>query len=59
MNKGATVTVINSETKNPIDYIKNSHIFISAIGRADYYDKSYFKDGQTIIDVGTSIVMVR
>ncbi|MDU1829298.1 bifunctional 5,10-methylenetetrahydrofolate dehydrogenase/5,10-methenyltetrahydrofolate cyclohydrolase [Anaerococcus sp.] len=56
MNKGATVTVINSETKNPIDYIKNSHIFISAIGRADYYDKSYFKDGQTIIDVGTSIV---
>jgi len=56
MNKGATVTVINSKTKNPIDYIKNSDIFISAIGKADYYDKSYFKDEQTIIDVGTSLV---
>ena len=54
--KGATVSVINSKTKNPKEYIKNSDIFISAIGKASYYDRSYFNDGQLIVDVGTSVV---
>lgn len=52
--KRASVTIINSLTKNPKDLIKNCDIFISAIGKAHYYDKSYFNDGQLIIDVGTS-----
>lgn len=53
-SKRATVTVLNSLTKNPKDLIRNSDIFISAIGKAEFYDKTYFKDGQLIIDVGTS-----
>lgn len=52
--KRASVTIINSLIRNPKDLIKNSDIFISAIGRAEFYDKTYFKDGQLIIDVGTS-----
>lgn len=56
INNGATVTVLNSKTKDPKYYINNSDIFISAVGRAEFYDKSYFKDGQLIIDVGTSFV---
>lgn len=52
--KRASVTIINSLTKNPKDLIKNCDIFISAIGRAHFYDKTYFKDGQLLIDVGTS-----
>ena len=54
--RGATVTVLNSNSKNTKDVIRNSDIFISAIGKANYYDLSYFKDGMTLIDVGTSLV---
>ena len=50
----ASVRIINSLTKNPKSIIRNSDIFISAIGKAEYYDESYFKDGSFIIDVGTS-----
>lgn len=50
----ASVRIINSLTKDPKTIIRNADIFISAIGKAEYYDKSYFKDGSFIIDVGTS-----
>lgn len=52
--KRASVTIINSLTKNPKSIIKNSDIFISAIGKAEFFDKTYFSDGSFIIDVGTS-----
>ena len=52
--KRASVTIINSLTKNSEDLIRNCDIFISAIGKAHFYDKTYFKDGQLLIDVGTS-----
>ena len=56
INKKATVTLLNKSTKDQKQYIKNADIFISAIGDALFYDKEYFKDGQIIIDVGTSLV---
>ena len=52
----ATVSIINSISKNQKELIYNSDIFISAIGRANHYDKTYFRDGQILIDVGTSYV---
>ena len=52
----ATISIINSISKNQKELIYNSDIFISAIGRANHYDKSYFRDGQILIDVGTSYV---
>lgn len=50
--KKATVTLFNSKTKNQEEKIKKCDIFISAIGKANYYDKKYFNDGQVLIDVG-------
>ncbi|KWZ78968.1 bifunctional 5,10-methylenetetrahydrofolate dehydrogenase/5,10-methenyltetrahydrofolate cyclohydrolase [Anaerococcus tetradius] len=55
-SKSATVSLINSKTKNPKEMIKNSDIFISAIGKANFYDKSYFRDQMLIVDVGTSYI---
>lgn len=52
--KKATVTLFNSKTINQREKIKNCDIFITAIGKASYYDNSYFKDGQVLIDVGVS-----
>lgn len=54
INMGATVTVANSKTKNIKALIDNADVFVSAIGRAKYYDVSYFENRHdlTIIDVG-------
>lgn len=54
INMGATVTVCNSSTKNLHDKTKNCDILISAIGKAKFFDKSYFNvdTKQIIIDVG-------
>ena len=53
---GANVNILNSSCQNPKDFIKKSDIFISAIGKAAFYDKTYFKEGSFIIDVGTSYI---
>lgn len=55
-SKKATVTLLNSRSKNQKEKIKNSDIFISAIGDANFYDKKYFKDGQILIDIGVSYI---
>ena len=52
----AYVTVLNSAYPDPHEAIINADIFISAIGKANYYGRDYFKDGQILIDVGTSVV---
>ena len=54
--KGASISILNEFSKNQKTAILESDIFISAIGRANYFDNSYFKDGQILIDVGTSVV---
>lgn len=48
--KNATVTMCHSKTKNLKEKIQNADIVITGIGRAKYFDKSYFRDGQIIID---------
>ena len=55
-SKKATVTLFNSKTKNQKEKIKKADIFISAIGKPNYYNEQYFKDGQILIDVGTSYI---
>lgn len=47
-----TVTSCNSHTKNIAEYTKNADLIISAIGKAKYFDVSYFSDNQVIVDVG-------
>ena len=50
------VSVIHSKTSNPKEFISNADIFISAVGKSKIFDKSYFKEGSYVIDVGISVV---
>ena len=50
------VSVIHSKTSNPKEFISKADIFISAVGKSKIFDKSYFKEGSYVIDVGISIV---
>ena len=50
------VSVIHSKTSNPKDFVSMADIFISAVGKSKMFDKSYFKEGSYVIDVGISVV---
>ena len=50
----ANVTVIHSRTTNQKQFIQNSDIFISAVGSAKLFNKTFFKEGSTVIDIGIS-----
>ncbi len=54
INRGATVTVCNSKTKDIKSYIDKSDIFISAIGIAHHFTSEHFKDNEniTVVDIG-------
>lgn len=54
--KRAFTSLLNSSYPNPKKIIRGADIFISAIGKANYFTKEYFTDGQLLIDVGTSLV---
>ena len=50
------VSVIHSKTTNQKMFTKQADVFISAIGSAKIYDRTFFKEGATIIDIGISSV---
>ena len=50
------VSVIHSKTSNPKDFVSEADIFISGVGKSKMFDKSYFKEGSYVIDVGISVV---
>lgn len=52
MANNATVTVCHSRTQNMQDVVKEADIVICALGRAEMIDGSYFRAGQTVLDVG-------
>lgn len=52
VNKGATVTVCNSRTKNIQEKTKNADILIVAVGKKDLITPDMIKDNSVIIDVG-------
>ncbi len=63
INKGATVTVCNSKTDRDVlvELIRNSDIFISAIGQANYFDLNFFgecriKDFSKIVAIDVGII---
>lgn len=63
INKGATVTVCNSKTDRDVlvEHIRNSDIFISAIGQANYFDLNFFsecriKDFSKIVAIDVGII---
>ncbi|MDU5492382.1 MAG: bifunctional methylenetetrahydrofolate dehydrogenase/methenyltetrahydrofolate cyclohydrolase [Clostridium perfringens] len=56
LNENATVTVCHSRTKNLKEVCKRANILVVAIGRANFIDSSYVREGAVVIDVGTSEV---
>ncbi|EOU1110895.1 TPA: bifunctional methylenetetrahydrofolate dehydrogenase/methenyltetrahydrofolate cyclohydrolase [Clostridium perfringens] len=56
LNENATVTVCHSKTKNLKEVCKRADILVAAIGRANFIDSSYVREGAVVIDVGTSEV---
>lgn len=56
LNENATVTVCHSKTENLKEVCNRADILVVAIGRANFIDSSYVRDGAVVIDVGTSEV---
>ena len=50
--KNATVTLCHSKTINLKEITKTADILIAAIGKAQFFNKSYLRDNSIIIDVG-------
>ena len=50
MRKNATVMVCHSKTNDLKGKTKRADIIVTGIGKAKFFDKSYFKDGQIVID---------
>lgn len=52
IRENATVTICHSHTKNLKEICKEADILIVAIGKPQFIDKEYVKDGAVVIDVG-------
>ncbi len=52
LRENGTVTIAHSKTKNLKEVTKRADILVVAIGKPKMVDRSYVKDGVTIIDVG-------
>ncbi|MGN0341589.1 MAG: bifunctional methylenetetrahydrofolate dehydrogenase/methenyltetrahydrofolate cyclohydrolase FolD [Roseburia sp.] len=52
LRENATVTVTHSRTKNLQEICKQADILIVAIGKKEFVDASYVKEGAVVIDVG-------
>ena len=53
-NRNATVTICHSHTQGLKDICKDADILVSSIGRAEYINSEYVKNGSVVIDVGTN-----
>jgi methylenetetrahydrofolate dehydrogenase (NADP+)/methenyltetrahydrofolate cyclohydrolase len=54
LNRGATVTVCHSRTKDLATITKQADILVAAVGKAGMIKKDMVKQGAVIIDVGVS-----
>ncbi len=52
LREHATVTIAHSRTKDLREVTKRADIVIVAIGKPEFIDESYIKDGAVVIDVG-------
>ena len=52
LNNNATVTICHTRTLNTEEVCRNSDIIVSATGQIESFGRSYFRSGQTVIDVG-------
>ena len=54
LNRGSTVTVCHSKTKNLLKHTKEADIIIVGVGKANFLTADMIKEGSIIIDVGTN-----
>lgn len=52
LNRGATVTICHSKTKNLAEHTKRADILIAAVGKQNLIKAEMVKDGSVVIDVG-------
>ena len=52
LRENATVTICHSRTKNIKEICREADILIVAIGKPQFIDADYVKDGAVVIDVG-------
>jgi len=55
LEKDATVTICHSRTKNLADITNRADIVITALGKAKFFDDSFFKPDSIVIDIGISL----
>ena len=52
LEQNGTVTVCHSRTKNLKEVCRRADILVAAIGKPEFFDASYVKEGAVVIDVG-------
>lgn len=52
MGLNATVTVCHSRTRALEEKTKRADVVVAAMGRKNFLDRDYFKEGQLVVDVG-------
>ncbi len=50
--KGAYVTICHSKTANTLEITRQSDIIVVAVGKPEFIDRSYIREGSVIVDVG-------
>lgn len=53
--RNATVTICHSRTRDLVETVREAEIVICATGRARAYGADFFREGQTVIDVGINV----
>ena len=53
-NENATVTICHSHTQDLKEICKQADILVSSIGKPEYIDFEYIKEGCVVVDVGTN-----
>ncbi|PNR92800.1 bifunctional 5,10-methylenetetrahydrofolate dehydrogenase/5,10-methenyltetrahydrofolate cyclohydrolase [Petrotoga sp. 9PWA.NaAc.5.4] len=54
--RDATVTVTHTRTKDLKEITKKADILVAAIGKANFVDQTFVKEGTIIIDVGINVI---
>ncbi|OGN28809.1 MAG: hypothetical protein A3A33_03455 [Candidatus Yanofskybacteria bacterium RIFCSPLOWO2_01_FULL_49_25] len=52
LSQGATVSVINEHSPNPVSYARHADIIVSGVGKAGLVTADMVKEGATVIDFG-------
>ena len=55
IKRNATVTVCHTRTRDMPSVVKRADIVIVSAGRAQLIGKDYFREGQTVLDVGINV----